>query len=351
MVSDWTKDYQQALKSSAAFGEFFKDQFSEEELAKRSSVIESYSFVLPKKIAEKIKILGTDSALARQFLPQVEEVTNSSGLYDPIGDKAHSQGGQLIHRYGNRALFAPTTVCPVMCRYCFRKNELNAKDEVFDADFKQTLNYLTTHPEIEEVIFTGGDPLVLSNQKLETYLQAFAEIKTIKYIRFHTRFVTTIPSRIDEGLLKLLTTASKKFESVIVAVHTNHLEEFDQEVDEAFLKLRSLPIQLLSQTVLLKSVNDSEAALVGLFKKLVSLGCRPYYLHHPDEVKGGMHFYLSLEEGRHLYAKLRNQLSGWAIPHYVIDIPHGHGKVTAFNPETYIFGGELIGLDGVITKV
>ncbi len=351
MATDWMQDYQGALKSSGAFREFFNEGFDENEMADRSSVIDTYSFLLPKKIAERIKLLGRDSALAKQFLPHLDEKTNSAGMYDPIGDKTHSKGGQIIHRYENRILFAPTTVCPVMCRYCFRKNELNEKDDLFNADFEKTLQYLKENPEIEEIIFTGGDPLVLSNQKIIFYLNAFSEIKTIKYIRFHTRFVTTIPSRIDQGFVSLLTEASKKFESVIVAVHTNHLEEFDSEVDAAFLKLKALPIQLMSQTVLLKGVNDSETVLIDLFKKLISLGCRPYYLHHPDEVKGGMHFYLPLEDGRKIYAKLRNKLPGWAIPQYIIDIPGGHGKVSAFNPESYRFSRELITLDGSILKL
>lgn len=345
-MSDWTKDYKEALKTSAAFEEFFKDQFTAEEMSELCSVINRYSFVLPKKIAHRIKEVGVDSALARQFLPHHHEVSLTEGLYDPIGDKAHAQGGQLIHRYESRALFTPTTVCPVMCRYCFRKNELNSKDELFEADFEKTISYLKSHPEIEEVIFTGGDPFILSNQKLEFYLQSFAEIKSVKYIRFHTRFMTTLPSRIDEGLINLLRQASEKFESVIVGIHTNHLEEFDAEVEAAFLKLKSLPIQLVSQTVLLKGVNDSSEILISLFKKLISLGCRPYYLHHPDQVKGGMHFYLSLEEGRQIYAKLRDKLPGWGLPHYVIDIPGGHGKTTAYNPESFSFNGTLIDRQG-----
>lgn len=351
MGNDWTKEYQQALKTSLAFRDFFHDFYTTEELSELCSVIETYSFVLPLRIAKKIKLSGKNSSLAKQFLPQSEELTNTSGLYDPIGDKSHAQGGQLIHRYDNRALFTPTTVCPVMCRYCFRKNELNAKDEVFAADFERTLNYLQAHPEIEEIIFTGGDPLVLSNEKLIKYIMAFSEIKTIKYLRFHTRFVSILPSRIDEGLVQILKDAASKFESVIFGVHINHMDEFDAEVEEAFLRLKNLPIQLVSQSVLLKDVNDSEDHLIPLFKKLVSLGCRPYYLHHPDQVKGGMHFSLSLEEGRMIYAKLRKKLPGWALPHYIIDIPGGHGKVSAFNPETYSFSNELISLNGNIVSL
>ena len=350
MIHDWTKDYQQALKTPEAFKTFFDDLFSELELTERASVLEQYSFALPLKIAQKIRTLGPNSALAKQYLPVIDETVNQAGLYDPIGDKNHAQGGQLIHRYQSRALFTPTTVCPVMCRYCFRKNELNTKDEIFDANFNQTLTYLKEHPEIEEIIFTGGDPLILSNQKIQSYLEAFSSIKSIKYIRFHTRFVTTIPSRIDAGLMEILTWASSQFVSVIIAVHVNHCEEFDEEIEAAFLKLKSLPIQLLSQTVLLKGVNDNVEELTDLFKKIISLGCRPYYLHHPDEVKGGMHFYLSLEDGRRLFAKLRNKLPGWAIPHYIIDIPGGHGKVSAFNPESYDFSRQLIDLDGALIQ-
>ena len=155
-----------------------------------------------------------------------------------------------------------------------------------------------------------------------------------------------MPSRLDEGFKNLLQTYAQKFRTVSLAIHANHVDEFDQESLQKIQELSQLNIQLLSQTVLLKDVNNSLTALLELFNLFISLKVRPYYLHHPDQVKGGLHFYLSLEEGRTLYGQLRALLPGWAIPQYVIDIPGGSGKVGAFNPETTAFSGQLIGVNG-----
>ncbi len=337
---NWKNDFQQAFKSST---ELY--QYLSWDSGSHASVSKTYPLFIPRNLAKKIKDLGPESSLAREFLPDVREL-NPHGLLDPIGDKEHYKAPQLIHRYSSRALFTPTSICPVHCRYCFRKNELNAEDELFMADFDKTLSYLQNHPEISEIIFTGGDPLTLSNEKISRYLEAFAGIKSIKDIRFHTRYPVIIPSRLDSGFKKLLTKASSQFRTVSLAIHANHVQEFDAFSREKILELSSTGVQLLSQSVLLKGVNDSVEALLALVHEFINLKIRPYYLHHPDQVKGGMHFYLPLEEGRRLYGSLRNQLPGWALPQYVIDIPGGSGKVSAFNPETHTFSGHFLGLSG-----
>lgn len=343
-TSNWKNEFQRAFKNS-------RDLFSYLGWESFNSlrVDEVYPLFIPLRLAEKIKLLGPESALAREFLPdtrEIDEVINFDGLIDPIGDKNHYKAPQLIHRYASRALFTPTSICPVHCRYCFRKNELNAQDELFEADFERTLEYLQNHPEISEIIFTGGDPLTLSNEKINRYLEAFSGIEHIKDIRFHTRYPVIMPERLDEGLNRLLSHWSTVFRTVSLAIHANHPDEFDHESRVAIKKLSELNIQLLSQTVLLKEINDKTEVLVDLINQFINLKIRPYYLHHPDQVKGGLHFYLPLKVGRALYHSLRTKLPGWAIPHYVIDIPGGHGKVSAFNPETMEFGGEFLALDG-----
>lgn len=317
-------------------------------------VEKKYPIFVPVRLAEKIKQQGPNGVLAREFLPdlqEIDEALNFDGLEDPIGDKAFNKAPQLIHRYSSRALFTPTSVCPVHCRYCFRKNELNTPDEMFSSDFEKTLEYLKNHPEISEIIFTGGDPLTLSNEKLEKYLEAFAQISSIHDIRFHSRYPVILPERLDEGFKNLLEKYSAHFRTVTLAIHANHLDEFDEFSSQKIRELSQLNIQLLSQTVLLKNVNNSLTSLLELINHFISLKVRPYYLHHPDQVKGGLHFYLPLEEGRVLYSQIRNQLPGWAIPQYIIDIPGGSGKVGAFNPETLTFSGQLLGLDGAKVTV
>lgn len=342
---NWTSEFKASFKSVKDLYQFLGEEFSH----RLSEVEKSYPIFVPRKLAEKIKKLGPGSALAKEFLPSETELDadlNRFGMEDPIGDKNYFKAPQLIHRYHSRALFAPTTICPVHCRYCFRKNELNADEELFQNDFSGTLDYLKTHPEISEIIFTGGDPFTLSNERLEKYLTGFSEIKSIKDIRFHTRYPVIMPERIDSGLLRILADFSVKFRTMTIGIHANHIEEFDPEAEAAIKKLGDLNIQLLSQTVLLNGVNDNVLILLDLFEKFIDLKVRPYYLHHPDRVKGGMHFYLPLEKGREVYAGLRDKLPGWALPHYVIDIPGGHGKVSAFNPESTSFSGQLISKSG-----
>lgn len=309
-----------------------------------------FSLFIPKRLADKIKRLGPNSALAREFLPHSDEVNSTiqfKGLVDPIGDKKYLKAPQLIHRYRTRALFTPTSICPVHCRYCFRRNELQVSEDLFQKDFELTLDYLKNHPEISEIIFTGGDPLTLSNEKIENYLESFSKIESIKDIRFHSRYPVIMPERIDDGFLGLLNFYGAKFRTLSLAIHANHIDEFDDVAVKKILSLSKTPVQLLSQTVLLKGVNNSADELVQLINIFLELKIRPYYLHHPDQVKGGLHFYLSLKDGRRIYAQLRDQLPGWAIPHYVIDIPQGPGKVNAFNPENYEFSGQLIGKNGI----
>lgn len=337
----WTHEFKEALKSSADLKEFFETDFPEV----------GYPIFIPKVFAAKILEAGPESPLWKQFLPHAEENNESVGRIDPIGDKVHAKNNQLIHRYENRALFTPTTVCPVLCRYCFRKNELAEKDEIFDQKFQEALAYLRVYPEINEIIFTGGDPFILSNEKLAFYLQEFSEVESIKYVRFHTRTPVILPSRIDEGLIAILQSARVLFKRSLLMIHVNHASEITEDVEAGILELVDNGIEVFSQSVLLKGVNDSTSALYDLYSKLADIKVKPYYLHHPDEARGAMHFYMDLEAGRKIFAPLHNKLPGWALPQYIIDIPGGEGKVQAFNPESFEFAGTLINRNGEKVKI
>jgi lysine 2,3-aminomutase len=310
-------------------------------------VASKYPVFIPRRLAQKIKEQGPNGVLAREFLPHRDELSDM-GSEDPIGDKRFLKAPQLIHRYPSRALFTATTVCPVHCRYCFRKNELNTSDEIFKSEFEETLVYLRSHPEVSEIIFTGGDPLTLSDERLEFYLKAFATIPSLKDVRFHTRYPVIFPERIDAGILSVLKRATKKFRTVSLAIHANHVDEFDIESRAAIQDLSETGVQLLSQTVLLNGVNDSSLDLHSLMNLFIEMRVRPYYLHHPDQVKGGMHFYVSLEKGRSLFHDLRKNLPGWALPVYILDLPGGDGKTPAYNPETHHFSGQFYSLQGEI---
>jgi len=332
-MTSWQSELREGLKSPEDLKNFFERDFQELD----------YQVLIPLNLADKIKKAGPDSVLWKQFLPSILE-QDPNGLTDPIGDEKYNLAPQLIHRYKNRALFMPTSVCPVYCRYCFRKNELGTK-KLFSPDFEKTLEYLNNHPEIEELIFSGGDPFILNTDKIDFYLTQF---KNLKFIRFHTRTPIILPSRFDQRLLDTLKKHRANFDQISIAVHINHADEIDYEVEKTIKRLGSLGITLLSQTVLLKDINDDPKTLRDLFLKLSAQNIRPYYLHHPDQVKGGMHFYLTLEKGREIYLKLRDLLPGWAIPQYVIESPGGGGKVPAFNPETLKFSGNIMGKSGEV---
>lgn len=334
-TSNWQEDYRQALKSSADLERFFGTSFEKI----------NYPIFLPLPLAERIKVSGIRSPLGLQFLPHSDE-NSDEGMPDPIGDQVHQKTKQLIHRYHNRALFIPTLNCPVICRYCFRKNELYVDDAIFKQDLEETKKYLLDHPEIEEIIFTGGDPFMISNAKLESYLSFFNSIESVKYIRFHTRTPVIMPSRIEDELVTILKKYSNQFSRLLIMIHVNHSDELGDKEVNAIKKMSENHLELFSQTVLLKGVNDNTEILYDLFKNLINLKVTPYYLHHPDQVRGGLHFTLSLEEGRKIYQPLRDLLSGWAIPEYIIDIPGGAGKTQAFNPENFQFSGTLIDKSG-----
>lgn len=332
--SDYREDFKNAFRSSESLASFLGWDIPEV----------NYQLFIPHSLAKRIKSAGNSSVLAKQFLPSTNE-KDETGLYDPIGDKKHSPENGIIHRYQNRILFTPTKVCPVICRYCFRKNELTDNAEIFNSNQNRLIKYLEKNPQVNEVILTGGDPLMLSNSMIKKYLEGLSSVETIKYVRFHTRMPSICPERINKGFIDILNSFSGHFK-VIVAVHCNHADELDDEVRSSLVRLSNTKATILSQSVLLKGVNDDTEVLHKLFDELVSLNIRPYYLHHPDRVKGGMHFYIDLEEGRRIVQPLRDRLPGWALPQYIVDIPEGYGKINAFNPENYEFSGELISRKG-----
>jgi lysine 2,3-aminomutase len=338
--ASWQHELKQAFRDSQSLRSFLGFDFS-------LDVATDYPLLVPRNLALLIKEQGPNGALARQFLPHADELSET-GLLDPIGDEEYSKTSQLIHRYDNRALLIPTTVCPVHCRYCFRKNELQS--DMFANDVEATLNYLSANPQIEEVIFTGGDPFMLSDEKLANWLTLLATIASIKFVRFHTRFPVILPERLTLELQTMLEGFQERFQ-ILMVVHTNHADEWTKNAEQSVKNFRPQGVRWLSQSVLLKGVNDSVTDLAGLFRKLATLNIEAYYLHHPDQVRGAMHFWLPLEEGRMIWGQLRTQVPGWMLPQYVIDIPGGHGKVSAFNPEGHHFSGSLLNRSGQLVAI
>jgi len=332
----WNNLMREAFTSTAELETFLEQKLTQTQ----------YSIFIPRPYAQKIKDAGVGSPLWLQFIPNPDEL-NNTGLKDPIADHLYSKGHGIIHRYSNRILFSPTEVCPIQCRYCFRKNELHKQDDIFKAKISALKSYLIENPQVEEVIFTGGDPLILSDQKIANMLDVLAAISSVRMIRFHSRTPVILPERIDDSFIKLLKKYAYKFDLLSLVIHTNHTSEWSPSFLLALQKLRTLPIHLLSQSVLLKGVNDDPDELAILFKMLVINGVTPYYLHHPDQVRGASHFQLSLEQGRKIYHLLKQKVSGFVLPHYVVELPQGRGKALAFNSEKFEAGKKWIDKDGL----
>ena len=248
-------------------------------------------------------------------------------LVDPIGDENHSPVNGITHRYQDRVLLKLSHQCASYCRFCFRKYKVS--DESFNlssAELESALSYIEATKQIREVIFTGGDPLSLTDKKLFSVLKKLDQMPHIKSIRFHTRIVTVLPTRINETFCEQLASLRK---TIYLVVHANSHLEFGADSDEAIRKLKRAGVSLLSQSVLLKNVNDTEAKLRSLMEAFSERGIVSYYLHYPDLAKGTSHFRIELDLAMELVKSLRSKLPGYAIPELVIDIPGGKGKIPA----------------------
>ncbi|MFT9062105.1 MAG: lysine-2,3-aminomutase-like protein, partial [Acetobacter orientalis] len=243
---------------------------------------------------------------------------------DPIGDDALSPVPGIVHRYADRALLKPLLVCPLYCRFCFRREHVGPDGGLLDdAALERALEWLRTHPQIQEVILTGGDPLMLSARRLGQIMDALSAMPHVTTIRLHTRVPVAAPERVTEALLDTL----ESDKAVWMAVHINHARELSEPAKACLKQIVRRGIPLLGQSVLLRGVNDSEDALEALFRGMVAARMRPYYLHQLDPAPGTARFHVPVEEGQRLLAGLRGRVTGLAWPTYVLDIPGGYGKV------------------------
>ncbi|ANL42651.1 MULTISPECIES: lysine-2,3-aminomutase-like protein [Rhizobium] len=285
-----------------------------------------YAIALTPVMARLIDRADPDDPIARQFVPDPAELTVVTGeRADPIGDHAHSPVEGIVHRYPDRVLLKAVHICPVYCRFCFRREMVGPQGlGTLDAAAMQAaFDYIADHQKIWEVILTGGDPLVLSPRRLRDIMEALAAIAHVKIVRFHTRVPVVDPEKIDAALIAALKASGK---TVYVALHANHPRELTREARAACARLVDAGIAMISQSVLLKGVNDDPDVLAELMKAFVEIRVKPYYLHHPDLAPGTGHFRLTIDEGQRIVAALRGRISGLCQPAYILDIPGGHGK-------------------------
>ena len=295
-------------------------------------VIDYKSLESIESVAEKFSVSISHGILSNpspevksQYVPSVEELNISSDeLKDPIGDDAHSPVKGIVHRYPDRVLLKAIHVCEVYCRFCFRREKVGRGKEILSsAELDSAIDYIRSNKSIFEVILSGGDPLVMHPDKLKSIFAQLSGIPHVEVVRVHTRLPIASPEKVTGKLLESMETQKGLF----VVLHCNNSEEVTPEVKVAMKSFIQKGIPLLSQSVLLKGINDSTEKLEKLFRLLIANRVKPYYLHHPDKAQGTSHFKVPVEKGIELTKSLRGKVSGICQPTYVLDIPGGKGKV------------------------
>jgi lysine 2,3-aminomutase len=314
------------------------------DLSDLQKVAARYAIAVTPAVAALIDPNDPDDPIARQYVPSAAElVAQADERPDPIGDDVHSPVSGIVHRYPDRVLLKVVHVCAVYCRFCFRREMVGPgrPTTLSEGAYENALAYIRAHSEIWEVILTGGDPLMLSPRRLKKIMTDLAAIDHVRIIRIHTRVPVAEPSRITGEMVAAL---KVKGATTWVALHANHVRELTKPARAACAAMVDAGIPMVSQSVLLRGVNDDPATLEALMRGFVECRIKPYYLHHGDLAPGTSHLRTTLENGQNLMRALRGRVSGLCQPEYVVDIPGGHGKapagptylsrVNSFSPES-----------------
>ncbi len=294
--------------------------------AEIACVASRYAISVTPEMAALIDPADPHDPIAAQFLPDLRELLKSpEERADPIGDAAHSPVEGIVHRYPDRVLLKPLHICPVYCRFCFRREVVgpDGAGTLSAAALARALDYIAADKNIWEVILTGGDPLALSPRRLGDIAVALRDIAHVKIMRIHTRVPAVDPDAITDDMIAALKSFGR---TVFIALHANHPRELTHAAREKCAKLIDAGIPMVSQSVLLKGVNDNVETLTQLMRAFVEMRIKPYYVHHPDLAPGTAHLRVSIEEGQALMHALLGRVSGLCQPAYVLDIPGGYGK-------------------------
>ncbi len=307
---------QESITKSSQLAEYFQIDQKSIDL-----VIQKYPMKIPHHYLSLIN--KKDDSLWKQAIPDSRELEINQLKDDPLHEESQSPTPNIIHRYPDRAVFLVSDQCAMYCRYCMRKRKIG-QDVIVDHDFiEKGIDYIRNHKDIRDIILSGGDPLMLDDKKLDSILRRLKKIKHIEMIRIHTRIPCVLPQRITHDLTNIL----QKYHPIYLNTHFNHPDEITPESKKACAILADAGIPLGCQTVLLKGVNDSPQIMQKLMQKLVQIRVKPYYIHHPDPVRGTGHFRLPIQTGLKIMEYLQGNISGLCIPRYMIDLPKGGGKV------------------------
>jgi EF-P beta-lysylation protein EpmB len=293
----------------------------------RLTNIPSFPLLLPMHLANKIQKGTLDDPILKQFVPLDHELEHNP-LFgkDPVGDLASCKTKRLLKKYKNRALLMPSAACAMNCRFCFRRSYGYEHSSQLDEE----LDLISKDLDLNEIILSGGDPLSLSNRALERLIKKIETFDHIKRLRFHTRYPIGYPHRIDEGFIAILKNSRLQF---FFTLHINHPIECD---DLLLSKLKQLPCPVLTQTVLLKGINDDKLTLKTLFERLSDHGILPYYLHQLDRVEGAGHFEVPIQKGLAIMQQLAEELSGYALPRYVKEVAGALHKVEVSKLSSFV---------------
>ena len=275
----------------------------------------------------------------KQVVPDSRELI-ATGVEDPLHEEEDSDVVNVTHRYPDRVLFYVNYMCPIYCRFCTRKRKVGDPDSIPDDNTETGLQYLREHPEVRDVIISGGDPLMLTDRKIDYIVGGIRSIEHIEIIRIGSRVPVTLPQRITPELCAIL----KKHHPFYINTHFNHPREITPETTKACGLLADAGIPLGNQAVLLKGVNDAPEIMVELMKKLLAIRVKPYYIYQADLVVGTDHFRTSIKKGLEIIAALRGHISGLGVPHYVVDAPGGGGKIALLPDPVVSFDDEEIRL-------
>lgn len=316
---NWQKILARGFRTAQQLLDYLElDQSLSEPLAEQS-----FSSRIPLGFAQRMKKQDPNDPLLLQVLARPEELAATDFVEDPLKEKQYNKLKGLIHKYHGRVLLTLTGACAVNCRYCFRRHFPYEDNNPGRQGQKEILDYIRADQAIHEVIFSGGDPLMLKDQLLEDWFDKLSNLEHVKTIRFHSRMPVVLPERITERLCRLF--AETRFRTVMV-LHCNHPNELDDAVSMACQKLKKTGCQLLNQSVLLKGINDQASLLAELSHRLFDSGVLPYYLHLLDPVKGAEHFNLSQKQAGKLFQKLQQLLPGYLLPRLAQELPDKPSK-------------------------
>lgn len=330
LIFDKTADlnWKLLLKESVTSPEQLRDILSEEEIEECKKVIERYPMRINPYYLSLIRYKG--DPIWKQCIPDINELIDVEGLEDPLCEERDSPCPGLTHRYPDRVLLLISSQCAMYCRFCTRKRKVGTeKLRISMGQILKGIEYIANHPEVRDVVLSGGDPLLLSDKKLEFILTRLRAIPHLEIIRIGTRAPCTMPQRVTPELCNML----KKFHPLFINTHFNHPYEITEESRKACAMLADAGIPLGNQSVLLKGVNDNPAIFKELNQALLTMRIKPYYIFQADYVQGSNHFRTSIEAGLDVISALRGHTSGLAVPHYVVDVPGGGGKIAVIpNP-------------------